>query len=163
VLLVRLVETVRVLRALHERLGEAEVAWAVSGSASLSLQGLPLSLGDVDVETDALGAYRIQDACKDWVIRPVTFVASDQVRSHWGALEVQGWQVEIMGDFQVRGLDGTWGAPGDVRHLRLYVDHGDLAVPVMPLAYVRDAYRLLGKTGKADLIDRWLSKPLKAV
>lgn len=84
------------------------------------------------------------------------FVASPHIRSHWGALLVNGVQVEVIGDFQVLRSDGSWTPPANVRQEREDVTLGELPLPVMPLSRVRDAYRLLGKTDKAALIDSWL-------
>jgi len=63
-----------------------------------------------------------------------------------------------MGDFQVLRGDGSWAPPPDVRQLRRFVALDELHLPVMPLEYVRDAYRVLGKTDKAAIIDRWLAE-----
>jgi hypothetical protein len=61
--------------------------------------------------------------------------------------------VELIGDFQVLRGDGLWAPPPDVRQRRQVVRLDDLRLPVMPLAY-----RLLGKTHRAAVIDHWLAK-----
>ena len=146
------------LRLLSERLADVTVPWAIGASCSLALHGLHVDPHDVDLDTTAAGAYRIEQACRDLLVRPVQFVPSPRIRSYWGALAIYGIQVELIGEFQVLRGDGSWAPPPDVRQLRQLITLEDLRLPVMPLAYVRDAYRLLGKTQKAALIDRWLTE-----
>ena len=143
---------------LCERLDEANIPWAIGASCSLALHGLDVDPHDIDVDTSASGAYHIEHHFRDLVVRRVRFVPSPQIRSHWGALVIDGVQVELIGQFRVLRDDGAWAAPPDVRQLREFVTLDDLRLPVMPLGYVRDAYRLLRKTHKAALIDRWLAE-----
>lgn len=145
---------VSALRVMSDRLAGTSIDWAVGASCSLALHGIDIEPHDIDIDTSAAGAYLIQEQCRDLLARPVQLVMSQQIRSHWGALVVDGVQVELIGEFQVRRGDGSWTLPPDVRQLRRWVTLGDLRLPVMPLPYVRDAYRLLGKTDKAALIDR---------
>ena len=145
------------LQVLSDRLAGTAIDWAIGASCSLALHGIDVDPHDVDLDTTAAGAYLIEQRCCDLVARPVQFVASPQIRSHWGALAIDGIQVELIGDFQVLRGDGSWAPPPDVRRLRQYVRLDDLRLPVMPLAYVHDAYCLLGKVRKAALIDRWLA------
>ena len=144
------------LLTVTHRLSGSQVTWAVSGSAALALHGIAVAPNDLDLETDAAGAYVIEQRCQDTLIRPVQFIESARIRSHWGALRVGAVQVEVMGHFQVRRADGSWQHASDVGRLRQYVEVDKLRVPVMSLPYLRDAYRLLGRTSKADLIDQWL-------
>jgi hypothetical protein len=116
-------------------------------------QGLDVDAHDIDVDTSAAAAYYIEHQCRDLVVRTVQFVVSRQIRSHWGAL-IDGVQVELIGEFQVVRGDGSWTPPPGVRQLRRFVALDDLHLPVMPLEYVRDWYRLMGKTDKAAIIDR---------
>jgi hypothetical protein len=148
---------VSALRVLSDRLAEITIPWAIGASCSLALHGLDVDPHDIDLDTTADGAYLIEQKCHDWVARPVHFVPSARIRSCWGALAINGIQVELIGDFQVLRGDGSWAPPPDVRQLRQFVTLDDLRLPIMPLVYVRDAYRLLGKTRKAALIDGWLA------
>jgi hypothetical protein len=144
------------LRLLSERLAGTSIDWAIDASCSLALHGIAVDPHDIDLDTSAPGAYLIEEQGRELLARPVQFVASPHIRSHWGALLVNGVQVELIGGFQVLRSDGSWTPPADVRQVRQYVTLGELSLPVMPLSHVRDAYRLLGKTDKAALIDSWL-------
>ena len=148
---------VSALQTLSSRLADSSTDWAIGASCSLALHGIDVDPHDIDLDSSATGAYRIEQQCRDLLARPVQFVASPQIRSHWGALAIDGIQVELIGDFQVLRGDGSWAPPPDVRQLREFVTLDDLRLPVMPLAYVRGAYCLLGKVRQAALIDRWLA------
>jgi hypothetical protein len=145
------------LRRVLHRLEGSGIDWAVSGSSSLALHGIGVVPNDIDLEMDGPDAYRVQSRLADRVVHPVRFVTSERMRSHWGVFEVHAVQVEVMGALQVRRPDGRWSDALDVRRLREDVACGELRVPVLPVAVVRDVYRLLGKTQRAELIDRWLA------
>lgn len=73
------------------------MVWALTGSTSFALQGVPVVPGDIDVQTDERGAYVIQDLLRDKITRPVTLASSGQIRSHFGAVVLHGVEVEIIG------------------------------------------------------------------
>lgn len=62
----------KVIHFLQERLQGTDIVWALTGSASFALQGLPLMPHDIDVQTDDRGAYAIERLFSEYVARPVT-------------------------------------------------------------------------------------------
>lgn len=48
-----------------------DVSWAIDGSTSLALQGIDLNPHDIDILTDSMGAYRIQEAYRSSIIKRV--------------------------------------------------------------------------------------------
>lgn len=152
-----------VLRQVVMRLADETVAggtplvWALTGSLSFALQGVPIEPHDIDLQTDEAGAYAIERCFAAAVIRPVCFSAAARIRSHFGALCLGGIEVEIMGDIEKRLPDGTWSGPVDVAQHRRFVSVDDLRVPVLSLRYEVDAYRVLGRLEKADLLEQWLA------
>lgn len=145
-----------VLRVLHNVLEPAGVNWAVTGSVGLALQGVPLEPHDIDVQTDEVGAYRIAALFANCVVRPVAFSAKAGMRSHFGALEIDGVQVEVMGDVQHQREDGSWGPPPDLSRIRRYVDAEGMRIPVVSLEHERDAYAKMGRTERVAQISRVL-------
>jgi hypothetical protein len=87
------------LRLLSERFAGISIDWAIGASCSLALHGIDVDPHDIDLDTSAAGTYLIEEQCRDLLARPVQFVASPHIRSHWGALLVNGVQVEVIGDF----------------------------------------------------------------
>ena len=54
----------------------------------------------IDLQTDVAGAYAIEHALADKSCRKVEYSAAERIRSHFGALAIDGVTVEIMGDIQ---------------------------------------------------------------
>lgn len=152
-----------VLRIICERLRDVPIAWAVTGSLGMALQGMRVEVHDIDLQADETGAYEIERRFADCVVQPVRYVASERIRSHFGRLEVEGVKVEVMGALQ-KWLDGQgWEKPVDVRRYRRFVDVDGMRVPVVSLAYEQRAYQKLGRLDKVRAIRRWLEKRLSIV
>jgi len=145
------------LRAIEARLRGSGVRWALTGSTSFALQGVPVEAHDIDVQTDAAGAYALAGRFADAVTHPVVFSEAKRIRSHFGALRLYGVTVEIMGDIAKRLPDGSWEEPVNLdAHTRFVEAHG-LRLPVLALAYEAQAYRMLGRIQTADLLEGWLA------
>ena len=113
------------LREIEARLRGGGVRWALTGSASFALQGVPVEVHDIDVQTDAAGAYALAYRFAEAVTRPVAFSEAERMRSHFGALRLWGVSVEIMGDIAKRLPDGRWEEPVDLdAHTRFVEVHG---------------------------------------
>ncbi len=144
------------LRLILDRMAHRPVVWAITGSLGHALQGLPLTPDDIDIQTDAAGAYAIGRIFADRTSIPVRFVVSERVRSHLGALALGSVSVEIMGEVEKRLPDGSWTYPPALIEHRQFVDAGGRTVPVLSLAYEARAYEILGRTARADLLRAYL-------
>ena len=147
---------VRTLKTIHNRLRKIETIWAITGSLSFALQGTELEANDIDLQTDASGAYDIQKVFAENIVRSVRFSKTDKIASHWGELNIDGVKVEIMGGLQKKLPDGTWESPVDVERHREFITFEGMVLPVLSLAYEEQAYRTLGRTATADRIKEWL-------
>ncbi len=147
-----------VLKQIASRLSGTNIIWAVTGSAGFALQGVPVEPNDIDLQTDEEGAYALSARFADHVVEHVQYRASERIRSHFGRLELGGIQAEIMGDLQKMLPDGSWEAPVDVSRHRHFVVLDGQQIPVLSLEYERDAYRLMGRHDRAELLGRWLHK-----
>lgn len=145
------------LRDLYARLVHLDMPWVVTGSCGLVLQGVPVTVRDIDLQTDQDGAYAIARLFAAEVVRPIRHSHTDRIQSHFGALSLNGIEVEIMGAVQYRQPDGVWSRPVDVRQHRRYVPVAELELPVLDLRYERQAYANLGRSGKVALLERWLA------
>ena len=143
------------LEALSTALTGCSVSWAVTGSTSFALQGVPVTPHDIDLQTTEDGAYTIEDTFTDCVIDPVSLSESEAIRSHFGVLELNGIRIEIMGALQKRRQDGTWEPPVDITDHRAYVDVDGLSVPVLSLRYEAKAYEQLGRSERAALLSKY--------
>ncbi|NIQ05248.1 MAG: hypothetical protein GWO20_05840, partial [Candidatus Korarchaeota archaeon] len=106
-----------VLWRIHDILSKKRITWAVTGSMSFALRGIPCKPKDIDIQTDKTEAYHIQELLSRCMKTEVTIVKnvelteSETLRSHFGTLKINGIKVEIMGALQKRDDDGGWEEP----------------------------------------------------
>ena len=124
----------------------------------MALQGVPVEVHDIDIQTDRDGAYEIERRLSEYVKQPVQYSAAERIRSHLGKLEIDGIQVEIMGEVQKRLDDERWEEPVDVEHYRHWIEIDGMKIPVLWLDYERQAYLKLGRFEKAEMLRKWLEK-----
>ncbi len=132
--------------------------WALTGSAGHALQGVPVEVHDIDVQTDESGAYAVAAALADDVVEPVRIVESGMMRSHFGRFRLHRVVVEVMGAVQTRTPGSEWLAPTDPSDHRILVPLGDQGpqVPVLSLRYEADAYDRIGRGARARLLRQHL-------
>jgi hypothetical protein len=145
-----------ILRKIVKRLKNSPINWALTGSMSFALQGVPVTPNDIDIQTNAEGAYAIEALFSDYSTRKVMVSSTDRIRSHYGALALDGIDVEIMGDVEKRLPDGTWEAPPDFAQHKRYVENAGMRVPVLALDYEYQAYLTMGRTERAQLLKDFL-------
>jgi len=144
------------LRILVTSLEATRIQWAVTGSLGFALQGVPVTVHDIDLQTDKQGAYAIERTFSGFSARKVVYSPKERIRSYYGALEVEGVEVEIMGDLQKRLESGAWEEPVDIEGWKRWVSVDDLLVPVMDLGYEHEAYLRMGRVERAELLRSWL-------
>jgi len=83
------------------------MAYKVVGGAAIALHGVPVPVKDLDLETDADGAYHFQALFAGQVVEPVALRESETYRSHFGRFDFDGLIVEVMGDLHRREA-GRW-------------------------------------------------------
>lgn len=147
----------RVLLRIWERLARENVLWTVTGSTSFALQGMDLPVHDIDLQTDAEGAYLIEKRLSEFVQVPVHFCGSEKIRSHFGKFQWDGIEIEVMGEVQKAHPDGSWEMPTDVLRWRRYIDFEGRRIPVLDLEYEIEAYRKIGRPERAEQIARFLA------
>jgi len=147
----------QVLRKLYERLKDSNVNWVVTGSLGFVLQGVPVEPHDIDIQTDKEGAYEIERFFSEFVVEPVRFKESERIRSHFGALMIEGVKVEIMGDIQKK-VNDEWEPPVDINRYKRFVQIEGMEIPVLDLEYEYQAYLKLGRVEKAKMLKKFLEK-----
>ena len=152
-----------VLHQLHAALRGQDILWAITGSTGFALRGLPFTPNDIDLQTDAPGAYAVEKALHPFIVRPVAFSGTERIRSHFGQLRLDGVKVEIMGDVEkwVNGsLDnlgtGSWEPPPDLAQHREFIQFEGIELPVLSLVYEREAYEKMGRSETAVILQQWL-------
>lgn len=135
------------------------VNWALTGSAGHALQGVPVEVHDIDVQTDEPGAYAVAAALAEDALEPVRIIESEAMRSHLGRFRLHGVVVEVMGAVQTRTAGRDWLPPMNPADHRVLVLLGDeeLEVPVLSLHYEAEAYDRIGRAARAQLLRRHLT------
>jgi len=150
----------KVLRKLYERLNNRDVNWVVTGSLGFALQGVPVEPPDIDIQTDREGAYKIEHLFSEFVVKKVAFSSTEKIRSHFGALMIDGIKVEIMGDVQKRLEDGSWEQPVDINKYKHFVEIEGMRIPVLSLEYEYQAYLKLDRMEKARMLKKFLERKI---
>ena len=150
----------QVLRKIVTCLRDRPITWVVTGSLGMALQGVPLEVHDIDIQTNRDGAYEIESLLMDYMVKPVRYLESERIRSHLGTLAIDGIRVEIMGELQKRVDDEIWEEPVRVEAHRQWVEIEGMDVPVLSLEYEYQAYLKLGRTEKAEMLRNWLEQRL---
>jgi hypothetical protein len=111
----------------------SKINWAIDGSLSLALQGIDLIPHDIDILTNSIGAYEIEKALSDHVIKRISRSSNEKYESDFGVFKIRGVKIEVMGDLRVF-RNGKWGPvqnPSSVRTTKINI--GKLVVPVVLL------------------------------
>jgi hypothetical protein len=147
-----------VLRLILERVPPDAIPWALTGSAGLRLQGVEVSVDDLDLQTDRRGVQEITTRFAEAVEKPMRYWRTDHMRSYFSVLKIDEVRVEVMGEIQKRMPDGGWETPIEVDRVRCWVEVEQLLVPVVDLSHELIAYEILGRLQVAKRIQQELSK-----
>lgn len=150
---------VQALEVILGRISAEEVLWVLTGSAGLRLQGVDLLVNDLDLQGDAESVYIIEQRLTEFVHTPVHTWESERTRSLDGKAEMEGVEVELIGDIAKRGADGEWEPATDLSR-RIFIEWHGMNVPVLPLEIEAEAYAAMGRVEKAGII-RAALKPLE--
>jgi hypothetical protein len=141
-----------VLTLLVARIPPADYLWALTGSAGLRLQGVDLSVYDLDLQTDAKTIYLLEKEIVEFMKVPVHVWESEHTLSYHGQAEIDGLQVELLGDVRHRDAEDVWQPPVEIRSVLVWVEWHGVQIPVLSLAHEALAYEKMGRTQKAELI-----------
>ena len=171
----------KALAAIADRLKSMDHAWVVTGSAGLTLHGLDVPVRDIDLRTTEDGAYEIERrllggaeegegargknaaskreasaATSASPVEAVRFLESPRIRSHFGAVTLLDFRVEIMGNMETLASNGEWEQSIELDARRIWIEVDGDRLPVLPLEHERTEYLKIGRIPTAELIDRWI-------
>jgi hypothetical protein len=141
-----------VLSLLVEKIPPTQHVWALTGSASLRLQGVDLSVNDLDLQTDARTVFILEKELAEFMTVPVHLWESEHTLSYHGQAEIYSLQVELLGDIRHRQPDNSWDKSLDIQSVLVWVEWCDLKIPVLSLEHEAVAYEKMGRVQKAKLI-----------
>jgi hypothetical protein len=144
-------------------LGELPVVrrgkWAVGGSASLALHGLPVDPGDLDLLVDHVAAAELVDGLIGAVVSDEARWDRGDVRAVRRALAVvHGVEVEVLQGVEAVGPMGeVVVATPDLDHVdRIIV--GGRRIPVLPLSTMHVLLEATGKQERAAMVAKVLAR-----
>jgi hypothetical protein len=149
-----------VLTFLLKEIPPAKYPWTLTGSAGLRLHGLDISVNDLDLQTDASTIFLLEKKLSPFIKSTVHFWETEHTLSYHGQAEIQGLQVELLGDIRHRLADQTWSESLQIESVLVWVEWHDLEVPVLSLEHEALAYERMGRTQKAALIRSALRKEI---
>ncbi|MCE5209630.1 MAG: nitroreductase family protein [Chloroflexi bacterium] len=144
------------LQIIAERLQDSGIDWAITGSLGWALQGIPVEIHDIDLQTDEAGAVRMEELLSEFSRQKLYRRISERLQSHFAVLEISRITVEIMGALQKRLENGQWEPAVDIRLHRRWVGYHNMRLPVLSLEYEHRAYNQMGRTEKAHLLEPYL-------
>ncbi|MFC1521173.1 nucleotidyltransferase domain-containing protein [Elusimicrobiota bacterium] len=147
-----------VLEKILSKLSNSKINWALTGSMNFALQGVPVTPNDIDIQTDKDGAFEIEKIFSQYITKKVVLRSTEKIKSYFGELAVGGVKVEIMGDIQKCPPDGTWELPVNIDKYKKFVIIEKMQIPVLSLAYEYQAYKVLGRIEKAEMLKRFLQQ-----
>jgi hypothetical protein len=147
-----------VLSFLVERIPPTEYLWVLTGSAGLRLQGVDLPVNDLDLQTDGKTIFRLEKQLAEFMKTPVHVWKSEHTLSYHGQAEINGLQVEFLGDVRHLRSDGTWESPLNIESVLVWMEWHHSQIPVLSLGHEALAYEKMGRVEKAELIRSTLRK-----
>lgn len=142
---------INVLKFIYEKLSVTDVNWVVTGSTAFIIEGFFFKPNDIDIQTDRYGAYKIEEYLKEFQKKKVEFSSTNIMRSHFGAFEIDGIKVEVMGDIE-KYVNGVWEESVDLKKYKRVVEFKDMNIPVLDLEYEYEAYMKIGRKEKANIL-----------
>ena len=147
-----------VIKTLYSRLHETDIVWVIGGSLALKLDGIDVHPKDIDLFTDEKGAYKIEELFAEFLLRKVSFSTKDNIRSHFGALNINGIEVEIIGFIEFQDEDGIWSVGRKLEDVHHIYELDEMEIPLMNIDSQLLGYRRAGRTEKIELVEKWLDK-----
>ncbi|NPD90314.1 MAG: hypothetical protein HGN29_16500 [Asgard group archaeon] len=149
---------IEVLKTLYSKLIETDIVWVIGGSLALKLQGLDVEPKDIDLFTDEEGAYEVEKLFAEYLVKNVSLSSKDNIRSHYGILNIHGIEVEIIGHIEFKDERNVWEVGRKLEDVINIIEYEEMKIPLMKLESQLMGYSKIGRKDKIELIDEWLKK-----
>ena len=134
-----------ILQIILDTLQGKEFVWRLEGSANLIIQGVEVSVQDLDITTNDEGIEIFRNALKKYIVKDFF---SQKINGRSIICDINNFEVEInsYGDRKLDMFDKTE-----------KIFWNDLKIPILPLEYAKKFYELINRKEKVDLISKYLS------
>jgi|TARA_Y100000310_G_C20142743_1_gene560995 hypothetical protein len=134
-----------ILQIILDSLQGKEFVWRLEGSANLRIQGVEVSVQDLDITTNNEGIEIFRSTLKKYIVKDFF---SQKINGRSIICDINNFEIEInsYGDRELDMFDKTekilW---------------NDLKIPILPLEYAKKFYELINRKEKVGLISKHLS------
>ncbi len=134
-----------ILQIILDSLQGKEFIWRLEGSANLKIQGVEVSVQDLDITTNDEGIEIFRNALKKYIVKDFF---SQKINGRSIVCDIYNFEIEInsYGDRKLDMFDKTE-----------KIFWNDLKIPILPLEYAKKFYELINRKEKVDLISKYLS------
>ncbi len=129
----------------------------LSGSTSLALQQVDIEVHDIDIVTDKSGAIALGNLLREYQIKEMEYSETDRYKSFLGKYNIDGVDIDIMGDFQYKLQSGEWSDKNHIHEI-YYVEYKSERIPVLSLDQELVEYESAGKTATIAKIKEKIKK-----
>ncbi len=133
-----------ILKIILDCIQGREFVWRLEGSANLKIQGVDVSVRDLDITTNNEGIKIFRDALVKFIVKDFF---SQKINGCSLICNINGFDVEInsYGDRKLEMFDKTerilWGG---------------LQIQILPLKHAKEFYEMINRKEKAEMISRYL-------
>jgi len=150
-------KTLAVLKMLCQKLDSDKIPWILTGSTSLILQGVDVPLKDIDILVSSDDCRKISVLLADYIVEAPNDVSeTDKYRSNYDKYNIDGIEVDILGNFQYKLPDGSWSKIKDMNDCKT-LEYAGIKWRVLPLEEELKEYRAVGRNDKVEAILRKLN------
>ncbi len=150
-------EIIEALKKVYDKLIETNILWVLSGSVSLAIQGVDVEpRNDIDILTDESGSEKIYLLLKDFCTKKPEYSSTDKYCSYFSIYEVDGINVEVMGDFQYKLKNGEWSVKNHLHEIKEF-EYEKMKIPVLEISQELQEYKNLNRQDKVEKIERFLN------
>ena len=135
-----------ILKIILSKIKGKKFIWRLEGSSNLKLQGVPISVHDLDIATDAEGIKIFREMLQEYIIKDSY---REDILSDALLLDIRGFEVEILN------------RKPDKKRLNMFdkikiITWRGFALPVLPLVYALEFYKSVERTDKINIIEEYL-------
>jgi hypothetical protein len=139
----------KILEIILTRIKTEKIVWRLDGSSNLKIQGMNVTINDLDITTNEEGQKIFKEKLKEYVQK---HHYSKKINGNTLICKINNFEVEInvYGDREKEYFE-------DIKKIKWQ----GLIVPIMPLAQAKEFYERIGRDEKVELINKHLIKENK--
>ncbi len=137
----------KILKFILNRLNNKKFVWRLEGSANLKVQGIDVSVRDLDIVTDKNGINIFRELLKEFIVKDFY---KEEIKSDSLICSINNFEVEILYRHGNKNLN--------MFNKIKIIQYKELEIPILPLNCALEFYKLINKQDKVGLIKNFLKK-----